>query len=185
MALLGRSRGQVTLDRRSARRTPTERRATLLNLPFDPTIPLWPVPPLPDVDNDELGVMEVDQNNHPGDAAETNDNSVLFYDALTALLALDDSVGADNNDATLTDYLGLTDVGDVDTVSILTGLSAFGIDAPSVSAASLVPPNNQRTRRGMGRSRRWVPETLMAPSETLLMMTPWVIVSSALRPTDT
>jgi hypothetical protein len=64
----------------------------LLNLLFDPTIALWPVPPLPDVDNDELGVMEVDQNNHPGDAAETNENSVLFYDALTALLALDDSM---------------------------------------------------------------------------------------------
>jgi hypothetical protein len=189
MALLGRSHGQVNLDRRSARRTPTERRATLLNLGNvldgrSTPSSLSGLPPLPDVDNDKLGVMEVDQNNHPGDAAETNDNSVLFYDALTALLALDDSVGADNNDATLTDYLGLTDVGDVDTVSILTGLSAFGIDAPSVSAASLVPPNNQRTRRGMGRSRRWVPETLMAPSETLLMMMPWVIVSSALRPMD-
>ncbi len=66
---------------------------------------------------------------------------VVFYDALTGLPALDDFVETDGNDATYSVYPGpLADAGDVDMVSTLTGLPAFGVNIPSASAASLGLP---------------------------------------------
>ncbi len=83
----------------------------------------------------------VEKNNPPGDAAETDNDTVVFYDALTGLPALDNFVETDDNDATYSIYPGPSaDAGDVDMVSTLTGLPAFGVDIPLASAASLGLP---------------------------------------------
>ncbi len=109
--------------------------------PLDPTIPLYEVPPLPDADNDEFDETVVEQNNPPGNAAETDNDTVVFYDALTGLLALDDFVETNDDDATYSVYPGPSaNAGNVDTVSTLTGLPAFEVDIPSASAASLGLP---------------------------------------------
>jgi hypothetical protein len=85
--------------------------------------------------------MVVEQNNPPGNAAETDNDTVIFYYALTGLPALEDFVETDDDDATYSVYPGpLADAGNVDTVSTLTGLPAFGVDIPSASAASLGLP---------------------------------------------
>jgi hypothetical protein len=83
----------------------------------------------------------VEQNNPPGNVAETDNNTVVFYDALTGLPVLKDFVETNNDDATYSVYPGPSaDAGDVDTVSTLPGLPAFGVDIPSASAAFLGLP---------------------------------------------
>ncbi len=91
------------------------------------------------VDKDEFRDTVVEQNNPPGDAAETNDD--VFFDALMGLPALDHSVETNNNNAMLTTSLGpLANADDVDTVLTLTGFLAFGVDAPLDLRCFLWPP---------------------------------------------
>ncbi len=105
--------------------------------PLEPPIPLYPVvPPLPDEDDNELD-MEVEQNNPPGSMAEIDDTAV-FFDALAALLDIDDSIVAGSNDATLTASLGPSiAVVDVEPAATPTGVSAGGNGAPPAFDASL------------------------------------------------
>ncbi len=121
----------------------------------------------------------VEQNNPPGNAAETDNNMVVFYDALTGSPAHVNFVETDDDDALYSIYPGPSAVaGDLDTVSTLTGLPAFAVDIPSASAASLGLPAGA-TRRGTTTSRGWVPMTLMATLEALPTTAPWVMAPSA------
>ncbi len=52
--------------------------------PLDPLIPLHNVPTPPAADDDKIGLMEVNQNNPSGNAAELDNAQANFYDALTA-----------------------------------------------------------------------------------------------------
>jgi hypothetical protein len=88
-----------------------------------------------------FGETVVEQNNPPGNAAETDNDTFVFYDALTGSPALDDFVETDDDDATYSVYPSPSaNAGNVDTVSTLTGLPAFGVDIPLASAACLGLP---------------------------------------------
>ena len=116
--------------------------------PLDPPIPLYSVvPPLPDKDNDDIDAG-IEQNNPSGSTA-TEDDDVIFFDALAALPAVNDPAAASNTDATSDASLGPSaNVDDVEPASNLTGLSADGSDAPLASDASLGLPAGRSNMPG-------------------------------------
>jgi hypothetical protein len=66
--------------------------------PLNPLISLHNVSTPPAADDDKIGLTEVNQNNPSGNAVELDNTRVVFYNALTALPALGNSVKNDDYD---------------------------------------------------------------------------------------
>ncbi len=81
-----------------------------------------------------MGLTGVEQNNPSGDAAESDNNQVVFFDALMALPALSNSFEDNDNDDASSTALGLLANGSDAAASTTVGLLADGIDAPPASA---------------------------------------------------
>jgi hypothetical protein len=75
--------------------------------PLDTLIPLYDAPPPLAGGNDEIDLMEVERSNPSGDAKEYDNNPVVYFDAFTALLDLDNFVEDNNDDDALFPALGL------------------------------------------------------------------------------
>jgi hypothetical protein len=97
---------------------------------LDPLIPLYNVPTPPTADNDEMGLTGVEQNNPSGYAAESDNDRVVFFKALTALPALEDSFKDNDDDDTLSTALGLLANGSNVAALTTVGLLADRINAP-------------------------------------------------------
>ncbi len=116
--------------------------------PFDPLIPLYDAPPPPAAGNNKIDSTEVERNNPSGDAKEYDDNPVIYFNALTALLDLNDFVEDDDNDEALSPALGLLADGSNAVALTTVGRSANGVEAPPALAAPLGPPANLSNSSG-------------------------------------
>jgi hypothetical protein len=111
--------------------------------PLDPLIPpLYDAPPPPAAGNDEIDLTEVERNNPSGDAEEYDDDPVIYFDTLMALLDLDDFVEDNDNDDALSPSLGLSANGSNAVALTTLGRSANGVEAPPALAAPLGFPTD-------------------------------------------